>query len=194
VSTSVAYLRKRLAAIERYDLLAAVDRGEISHFAAATEAGIAKRYGLIGNGSENQAKKRDWALAKIEREAKRAPEPAHPVTPLVPEIADIIRKLVAANRADLIIQVAEYRLTPFEAEAVVDQLRPTPTPKAEGVVARESDAMRQIGDPAAEDEREKARKGMRKHRRTVRRDSKLQDNPAEPETPKPKWDVRAMIG
>jgi hypothetical protein len=137
VSTSVVVLRKRLVALERYDLLAAVDRGEISHFAAAEAAGIAKRYGLNGNGSENRAKKRDWALAKIEREAKREPQPAkrepelaHPVTPLVPEIADIIRRLVAAGRADLIIAVAEWRYTPDEAAAIVDQGEPPRTPKA----------------------------------------------------------------
>ena len=67
MSTSVAYLRKRLADIGRYDLLEAAERGEISTFAAAVEVGLCKRPEALGTGSPNAAKKRNWALMKIRR-------------------------------------------------------------------------------------------------------------------------------
>jgi hypothetical protein len=84
MSTSVAYLRKRLAAIGRHDLLAAADAGEISTFAAAEEAGLVKRQPVTGNGSENEAKRRAWALMRIIGKApplKPKPEPRPARTP-----------------------------------------------------------------------------------------------------------------
>src|SRR5262249_42169590 len=66
VSTSVAYLRKRLAAVGAYDLLAAAERGELSYYCAAEAAGLVTRRAVIGNGSPNQAKKRAWLVMKVE--------------------------------------------------------------------------------------------------------------------------------
>jgi len=79
VSTSVAYLRKRLADIGRYDLLEAAERGEVSFYACAEEAGLVTRREITGNGSPNQAKKRAWKLAQITRQTSPvAPESAQP--------------------------------------------------------------------------------------------------------------------
>jgi hypothetical protein len=68
MSTSVAYLRKRLTDIGRQDLLDAVDVGAISTFAAAEEAGLVTRQPILGTGSPNAAKKRVWAISKITRQ------------------------------------------------------------------------------------------------------------------------------
>jgi hypothetical protein len=79
VSTSVAYLRKRLADIGRYDLLEACERGEVSTYACAEEAGLVTRRPIEGNGSPNQAKKRAWDLARITRQTKFSPPPKRDV-------------------------------------------------------------------------------------------------------------------
>src|SRR5262249_4559680 len=82
MSTSVAYLRKRLADVGRQDLLDAAERGEISTYAAAEEAGLVRRPEIQGNGSPNQAKTRAWALARITRQAAPAasqPEKSAPI-------------------------------------------------------------------------------------------------------------------
>jgi hypothetical protein len=129
MSTSVAYLRKRLAAIGRHDLLAAVDRGELRAFVAAEAAGLIKRQPVTGNGSQNQARKRRYAVARatgpalpLPPESEPQPEPQpHAVSPLPPEVRAIVVKLVKAGRADLICDVAEFRLSPHQAEAIADR-------------------------------------------------------------------------
>ena len=129
MSTSVVVLRKRLAAIGRHDLLAAADAGQISFFAAGEAAGIVKRSRVTGNGSQNMARKRAWAVARATGQApplppKPEPQPEpqlRPVSPLPPEIRAIVEKLVSLGRSDLIISVAEFRLTPHEAEAIADR-------------------------------------------------------------------------
>jgi hypothetical protein len=86
MSTSVAYLRKRLTDLKRHDLLDAVDRGEISTYAAAEEAGLVRRREVQGNGSPNQAKARAWALMRITRQSASLapqPEPAPPAEKVV---------------------------------------------------------------------------------------------------------------
>lgn len=130
-STSVAYLRKRLADIGRYDLLSAADRGDLSTHAAAEAAGLitTARSRVTGNGSQNMARKRAWAVARATGQApplppKPEPQPEpqlRPVSPLPPEIRAIVEKLVSLGRSDLIISVAEFRLTPHEAEAIADR-------------------------------------------------------------------------
>ena len=65
MSTSVAYLRKRLADIGRYDLLDAADRGLVSVYACAEEAGLVTRPEVQGNGSPNAAKRRAWSLMRV---------------------------------------------------------------------------------------------------------------------------------
>ena len=67
MSTSIAYLSKRLADIGRHDLLAGAERGEFSYLAAAEWAGLVTRRPASGGGSQNAAKRRAWALAKVER-------------------------------------------------------------------------------------------------------------------------------
>jgi hypothetical protein len=143
MSTSVAYLRKRLNDIGRYDLLAAVAAGELSTFAAAEAAGlIHQRTRVLGTGSGNQARRRHWVVLRATGQApplapKPEPQPEiGPVSPLSQEIRDIVTKLVAADRADLIIAVAERRLTPFQAAQIADrdgQRHTIPEKKAEQV-------------------------------------------------------------
>jgi hypothetical protein len=149
MSTSVAYLRKRLAAIGRHDLLAAAEAGQISTLCAAEEAGLVRtaRSRVTGNGSENQAKRRAWAIARITRQAaplgpKPDPQPAPEIGPeparpkLSQETRDIIARLVEAGRADLVIAVAERRISPFQAARIADRgghRRTVPEEKAESV-------------------------------------------------------------
>jgi hypothetical protein len=132
VSTSVAYLRKRLADIGRHDLLEACENGLVSTYAAAEEAGLVKRAEPVGTGSENAAKRRYWALAKITRGAsplapKPEPQPAPEIrpTPSAPKFSqgtrDIIERLVAAGRADLVIAVTERRISPFQAARIAER-------------------------------------------------------------------------
>jgi hypothetical protein len=129
VSTSVAYLRKRLAAIGRHDLLEAAEAGLISTFAAAEACGLVTRREILGNGSENQAKKRAWAIGRITRQApplpprpEPKPEPefsprqAHPK--FSQETRDTIERLVDLGRADLVIAIVERRLSPFAAARI----------------------------------------------------------------------------
>jgi hypothetical protein len=84
MSTSVAYLRKRLADIGRHDLLQAADAGLVSVYACAEEAGLVRRREVLGNGSPNQAKRRAWELHKISKqtatpsEANFSQQPAPP--------------------------------------------------------------------------------------------------------------------
>ena len=137
MSTSVAYLRKRLADIGRYDLLSAADRGDLSTHAAAEAAGLitTARSRVTGNGSQNQARRRHWAVLRATGQApplppkpevfdisNTRPQPeTGPVSPLPAEIRAIVEKLVSLGRADLIISVAEFRLTPHQAEAIADR-------------------------------------------------------------------------
>ena len=78
MSTSVAYLKKRLAAVGRHDLLQAAESGLVSHFAAAEEAGLIRRKEVAGTGSPNQTKKRLWALSRITRQAPPLPPKPRP--------------------------------------------------------------------------------------------------------------------
>jgi hypothetical protein len=94
------------------------------------------------------------------------------VSPLPKEVADIVRKLVAADRADLIISVAERRLTPFEAAEIVDR---GSSPKT----------VEPFGSTDSGCSNEKPQK-----RRPPKRGGKRKAAPVEP----PKLDVRALIG
>ena len=151
MSTSVSYLRKRLAAPGRHDLLSACEAGLVSTFACAEEAGLIKRRAVTGNGSENQAKKRAWALARITRGTRPlppkpepqaiAPKPEPQTTPpptridaqpmFSQESRDILARLVQLNRADLVVLVAERKISPAAAGRIAErgdgQRRTTPT-------------------------------------------------------------------
>jgi hypothetical protein len=135
VATSVAYLRKRLADIGRYDLLEACERGEVSTYAAAEDAGLVTRREVLGTGSPNQAKKRAWKLMQITRQSPQAtapplakngdgktefsPEPAPPK--FSQDSRDIITRLVEAGRADLVIAVTERRISPWQAARIAER-------------------------------------------------------------------------
>jgi len=75
MSTSVAYLRKRLHAIGRDDLIAGAENGEFSMHAAAEWAGLITRQPVLGTGSDNEMKRRFWALQKVERAREQAEKP-----------------------------------------------------------------------------------------------------------------------
>jgi len=132
VSTSVAYLRKRLADVGRQDLLDAAQRGEISTYAAAEEAGLVRRREVLGTGSPNATKKRLWALSRITRGApplppKPEPEPKPAISPTPPRpmfsqaTRDVIARLVEAGRVDLVIAVTERRISPFQAVRIAER-------------------------------------------------------------------------
>jgi hypothetical protein len=61
---SVEYLTKRLRDGGHAELLAAVESGELSTYGAAEAAGIVRRRPVVGGGSENQARRRAWAVLR----------------------------------------------------------------------------------------------------------------------------------
>jgi hypothetical protein len=98
MSTSVAYLRKRLLAIGRNDLVEAVEGGRgISMYAAAEEAGLVTRRQPLGTGSPNMTKKRLWAMAKVvnktvvivPRDEPAQPKVSQPPPPPPRDILDV---------------------------------------------------------------------------------------------------------
>jgi hypothetical protein len=62
--TNRAYLLYRLERAGEVELLAAVEAGELSAFAAAVEAGIVRRPAALGTGTTNHAKWRAFAIAR----------------------------------------------------------------------------------------------------------------------------------
>jgi hypothetical protein len=72
MSTSIAYLRQRLIAVGRHDLLEAAEAREISFYAAAEAAGLVTRRETLGTGSPNQGKRRAFAIARITRRRRRS--------------------------------------------------------------------------------------------------------------------------
>jgi hypothetical protein len=62
--TGRAYLLDRLERGGHVELLAAVEDGTLSAFAAAVEAGIVRRPRPLGTGSENARKRRECAIAR----------------------------------------------------------------------------------------------------------------------------------
>src|SRR6516162_11163977 len=60
--TSIEYLTKRLRKGGHFALLAAVERGDISAYAAAEECGFVTRRPILGTGSENASRRRAFAI------------------------------------------------------------------------------------------------------------------------------------
>lgn len=88
MSTSIAYLRRRLERAERHDLLRAVDAGEISHYAAACAAGVTKRRPTLGYGNDHMTKRREWAIARaVGLEAPLPPLPEPQPEPAQPKVS-----------------------------------------------------------------------------------------------------------
>jgi hypothetical protein len=100
VSTSVAYLSKRLADIGRHDLLEGAQRGEFSYLAAAEWAGLVTRRPPTGNGSQNAAKRRAWALMRTERASGVSRERANLSQPhtAMPDLAAAITEWEEAQK------------------------------------------------------------------------------------------------
>ena len=133
MSTSRAYLAKRLKAIGRDDLLAAAERGEVTLHSAALWAGLITQQRVPeGNGSQNVSKRKAWALMRAERqgsllgpkpEPQLAPEnrPAPSAPKFSQETRDTIARLVDLGRADLVIAVTERRISPFQAARIADR-------------------------------------------------------------------------
>lgn len=60
--TSRAYIIRRLALAGRNDLVEAIEAGEVSAFAVAVELGWHRRPPILGTGSTNQARRRQYRL------------------------------------------------------------------------------------------------------------------------------------
>jgi hypothetical protein len=126
MSTSVAYLRKRLTDIGRQDLLDAVNAGAISTFAAAEEAGLIRRQEVLGTGSPNQAKKRAWTLARITRQA-----PPLATTRLEPEFSPARPKFSQGTRNGQSVPT-----TPIDLEAILAEWELAQKPAVEETLER----------------------------------------------------------
>ena len=203
MSTSVAYLRKRLADIGRHDLLRACESGLVSTYACAEEAGLVKRREVLGTGSPNATKKRLWALSRITRGARPLPKPEpklepevspKPTQPMFSQATrDVIARLVEAGRADLVIAVTERRLSPFQAARIAERgggrrrtlpdhpersTSPLPAPESPSANAESPKS----DEPAPE-----------KLPGKIRQISKLDTAPKPKKTAPPRIDVRALI-
>jgi hypothetical protein len=192
MSTSVAYLRKRLTDIGRLDLLAAAERGEVSFFAASEAAGLIRRKEVLGTGSGNQARRRMWALARATGQAPRLPPEPKPEigsTPAPPrfsqETRDIIARLVEFGRADLVVLVAERRISPFQAARIADRGggRRRPLPESPETSAAPVHASELTAPTAESPKSDEPATGT-----TRKREASKAPNPA------PRIDVRALVG
>jgi hypothetical protein len=83
--TSVEYLRGRLRKGGHFALLAAVERGDISTYAAAEEAGYVTRRPTLGTGSENATKRRLWAMRAALRNGDGQPPEDESLAPVEEE-------------------------------------------------------------------------------------------------------------
>jgi len=102
MSTSVAYLRKRLKAIGRDDLLEGAERGEFSFHAAAIDAGLIKQPDVNGNGSQNRLRSIAWSIHKATRGAGLSAQPglSHRTqpAPAMPDLAAALAEWEEAQR------------------------------------------------------------------------------------------------
>jgi hypothetical protein len=126
---SIEYLTKRLQQGGHLDLLAAVERCELSTYAAAEAAGIVKRRPVTGGGSENQARRRNWAVLRATGKApalEPRPEPKPTPPKFSPATRDVIAKLVEDGRTDLVLAVMERRISPSAASRLAAGTRRRP--------------------------------------------------------------------
>jgi len=116
--TSVEYLTDRLRRAGRFDLLDAIARRELSTFAAAEAAGIVRRRAVLGTGSPNASNRRNWAVLRATGKVP-ALEPREPEPPAQAKFSPATRAIVARpvedGRVDLVIAVAERRISPQAA-------------------------------------------------------------------------------
>ena len=124
MSTSVAYLTKRLHDIGRHDLLSAIDNGDLSAYAAAEAAGLITRSPAQGGGSGNQTRRRHYALLRATGQVPPLdpkPEPAPTRSEFSPATREIIARLVETGRTDLVLAVTERRLSPSAALRIFER-------------------------------------------------------------------------
>jgi hypothetical protein len=196
MSTSRAYA-KRLKAIGRDDLLAAAERGEVTLHSAALWAGLITQQRVPeGNGSQNVSKRKAWALLRAERQGSLlGPKPEPKLEPEIrpapsakfsQQSRDIIERLVAAGRSDLVIAVTEQRISPFAAARIADRSA-SQRQAAKALGVDESTVRADLRkDPAESAGKSRATKAER----TPEIDQKPEE--AKPTAPRP--DVRALIG
>jgi hypothetical protein len=118
MSTSIAYLSKRLRDIGRLDLLEGAERGEFSYHAAAIWAGLIKQREALGNGSPNKGKRAAWAIWKATRQSPTSAQPE-------PTPAKTVANGHSLPRPDLAAALAEW-----EAAQRDEEPEPTPPPLA----------------------------------------------------------------
>jgi len=117
---SAEYLRARLEAEGFHQLIAAIDRGELTVYGAACAAGIRKRPPVSGYGSDNMAKVRAVAVARAIGElpplisSRTNGRPKHSIAPApqtgMPDLAAALAEceaMRAPRAAQPIIDVAE---------------------------------------------------------------------------------------
>jgi hypothetical protein len=126
MSTSVAYLRKRLKAIGRDDLLEAAERGDFSFHAAAIDAGLIKQPAIAGNGSPNAAKRTAYAIWKATRQSPPLDGPTASTAPIMPDLAAAIAEWEEAQKPPLhdrepapAVSPPEPERTPFPAHPAI---------------------------------------------------------------------------
>jgi hypothetical protein len=92
MSTSRSYLRKRLKAIGRDDLVQGAEAGLFSFHAAAIDAGLIKEPAIAGNGSPNAAKRAAYAIWKATRQS---PPLNGSTAPTMPDLAAALAEVEA---------------------------------------------------------------------------------------------------
>jgi hypothetical protein len=146
--TSKEYLRKRLLAVGRHDLIAAVEeRNELSYYGAAEAAGLVTRRPTIGGDDSNQSRRRRYAVLRVTGQAPPLePRPAPALQPkLSPEDARLVAQLVKADRADLVLGVMEKRISLSEAAREVASCKRQRAPEAK----KETKPEKPVFDPRA---------------------------------------------
>jgi hypothetical protein len=109
--TSISYLTKRLRDLGRHDLLAGVETGRISTYAAAEAAGLVTRRPIKGGGSSNQTKRRRFQLGAVLRSSSTTEEAA--VRRFSAEVLALFAALESVaphNRANQTFKDAEHEL------------------------------------------------------------------------------------
>src|SRR5215831_11321585 len=109
MSTSRAYLAKRLKAIGRHDLVEAAERGEVTLHSAAIWTGlISQQHTAEGNGSQNVSKRKAWALLQAERQYEARPEHTQPTSSQEFSPRTLRKGLKVGPRPDLAAALAEW--------------------------------------------------------------------------------------
>jgi len=122
------YLLQRLERDGFTELVEAIERGELSTYAAAVEVGYRKRPEPTGRGSENERRRREWAIRKAFQTGERADavcaRPAPSNGPSIPDLAAAIAEWEEAQRAE----PRTHATTPIPTPAPPAPTLPEPFP------------------------------------------------------------------